>query len=453
MIERPWARSVGDGDGSPAAGLLDAAVVRGWTDRLGCGARDLTDAERIDLIRALEELTCAAASAQLATTADFDESQRAEQAARGVPVERQGRGVAAQVALARRESPHRGQQHLGLARILRRGELPHAQAAFAAGRITEWKVTLLARETACLALADRRAVDAALAANPGRIEAMGDGELVAEARRLAYRLDPESFVERRRRAETDRRVTVRPAPDVMSQLSALLPVKDGVAVHAVLTREADRLRAAGDSRTRGQIMADTLVERVLADPAPQRGRRPGLMVNLVVSDAVLLGACDDPADVDGYGPLDAELARSWVADNARDKGAETWLRRLYVQPETGSLVAMDSRSRIFPSGLASFIRLRDRVCRTPWCDAPVRASDHVRPAARGGPTSGVNGEGLCEACNLAKEARGWQARPRPGPRHAVETTTPTGHTYRSTAPPLVPPRFVEVAPGRWTLVA
>lgn len=105
---------------------------------------------------------------------------------------------------------------------------------------------LLARETACLSLADRLAVDATLAANPDQIEAMGDGELVAETRKLAYRLDPESSVERRRRAESGRRVTLRPAPDVMTHLSALLPVKDGVAIHAVLTREADRLRAAGD---------------------------------------------------------------------------------------------------------------------------------------------------------------------------------------------------------------
>ncbi|MGZ8744421.1 MAG: hypothetical protein ACXWXO_16005 [Nocardioides sp.] len=173
----------------------------------------------------------------------------------------------------------------------------------------------------------------------------------------------------------------------------------------------------------------------------------------MVSDAVLFGTSDEPGTVDGYGPVDADLAREWVADSARDDETPTWLRRLYVRPETGSLVAMDSRSRIFPGGLAAFIRLRDQVCRTPWCDAPIRHSDHVAPAARQGPTSGVNGAGLCEACNLAKEALGWQARPRPGPRHAVETRTPTGHTYRSTAPPLVPPHFVEVSPGRWSLVA
>ena len=59
----------------------------------------------------------------------------------------------------------------------------------------------------------------------------------------------------------------------------------------------------------------------------------------------------------------------------------------------------------------------------------------------GGPTSAENGQGLCVRCNLVKELAGWQARPVIGPgwhRHTVELTTPTGHTYRSTAPPVLP---------------
>ena len=36
------------------------------------------------------------------------------------------------------------------------------------------------------------------------------------------------------------------------------------------------------------------------------------------------------------------------------------LRRLYAVPESGALVAMDSRARAFPEGLTQFIRLRDR---------------------------------------------------------------------------------------------
>ena len=142
----------------------------------------LDDRSRIDAIRSLERLVCAATAAQAALVAELDESQRAEQAALGVPAAQQGRGVAAQVALARRESHHRGQRHLGLAKAVVT-ELPHTWRAWRAGRITEWKATLIARETACLSRDDRAAVDAAVAGDTHRLERMGDRELVAPARR------------------------------------------------------------------------------------------------------------------------------------------------------------------------------------------------------------------------------------------------------------------------------
>ena len=100
---------------------------------------------------------------------------------------------------------------------------------------------------------------------------------------------------------------------------------------------------------------------------------------------------------------------------------------------------MDSRSRYFPAGLADLIRLRDRTCRTPWCEAPIRHTDHIRPAAHGGPTTATNGQGLCQACNHAKQAPGWTQHVTTGPSHEVVTVTPTGATYRSGAPPCPQP--------------
>jgi hypothetical protein len=97
---------------------------------------------------------------------------------------------------------------------------------------------------------------------------------------------------------------------------------------------------------------------------------------------------------------------------------------------------MDSRARLFPPGLRRFIEARDETCRTPYCDAPIRHLDHIVPWHSAGPTSLVNGAGLCEACNHTKEIPGWSARPVAGPRHALQLTTPTGHSYHSTAPPL-----------------
>ena len=346
--------------------------------------------------------------------------------------ERRGRAVAAQVALARRESPHRGRQHVGLAVVL--DEMPCTRQAFRAGRITEWRAMLLARETACLSRADRAGGGPADRRRPGRRSRGWATARSSPGRaRLAYELDPVSFVERRRRAEADRRVSLRPAPDVMSQLSALLPVKDGVAVWAVLSREADRARAAGDERSRGQIMADTLVRRVLN---PGEGdRSPSLMINVVVPDSVLLGDDDGFGWVEHHGPVPGDLLREWIAANA-EQGVDQWVRRLYASPKTGDLVTMDSKARRFEGALADYLRLRDRKCRTLYCDARVRHLDHAEAYADGGPTSAANGQGVCEYCNYAKDALGWSARPRPGPRHTIETVTPTGHRYLSVAPPM-----------------
>jgi hypothetical protein len=88
--------------------------------------------------------------------------------------------------------------------------------------------------------------------------------------------------------------------------------------------------------------------------------------------------------------------------------------------------------------LADFVALRDQRCRTPYCDAPIRHSDHARPYRRGGASSALNGLGMCEACNYTKETPGWQVTTEVAEngRHTAEFTTPTGAHYHSSAPPL-----------------
>ena len=57
----------------------------------------------------------------------------------------------------------------------------------------------------------------------------------------------------------------------MARLTALLPVADGVAVYAALTRSADTVKSSGDDRSKGAIMADQLVERVTGTPGGATG--------------------------------------------------------------------------------------------------------------------------------------------------------------------------------------
>ncbi len=362
---------------------------------------------------------------------------------------------AAQVALARRESPARGSRFPGLANALVT-EMPHTLAALDTGQLNEWRATLLVKETACLSAEDRCAVDEELAADTGTFDGAGDKAIISAARAAAYRRDPRSVTQRASHAATERHVSLRPAPDTMTYLTALLPVAQGVAVHTALTRHADTLRNAGETRTRGQIMADTLVERTTGTP----GGISGVEIQLVMTDRTLFQGDSEPARLPGYGIVPAGWARTLLADNTgntkrgqdgQGPDLKVWLRRLYTAPGSGDLVGADSRARLYPPGLRRFIQARDDTCRTPYCDAPIRHFDHIIPWHDGGPTSQANGAGLCEACNHTKELNGWAARTgapragaqRPGAaktgvgrRHVLEIRTPTGHTYRSTAPPL-----------------
>jgi hypothetical protein len=387
----------------------------------------------IERIAELERVKSAAAAGQARAAAALDLARRAAEAAAGVPAARRGRALAHEVALARRDSPARGGRHLGLAKALVH-EMPHTLRALESGALSEWRATLIVRESACLDVEDRRALDAELCADPAGLDGMGDARVAAAAKAIAYRLDPQAVVDRAAKAEEERTVTIRPAPDTMTYLTALLPVAQGVSVYAALRREAD-MRA--DGRSRGQVMADTLVERVTgraADiPTP-------VAVNLVLTDDSRLGADSTPADMCGYGPIPAAVARAMVARAADDERSRATLRRLYTHPRSGALVAMESRARLFPRALASFIALRDQRCRTPYCDAPIRHRDHAHPWAQGGPTSAVNGLGSCESCNYAKEADGWRVSTSMDENHThtAEFTTPTGHRYRSGAPPRAP---------------
>ena len=321
-----------------------------------------------------------------------------------------------------------------------------------AGWCSEWRALQIAQGTACLSLADRRAIDAALMADRSTTEGWGERRFRAEVDRRAYAADPTAAAARHRKAVGERHTSLRPAADGMVRLSALLPLCEGVSVHATLSRAADSARAAGDERTRGQVMADTLVTRALSETTADGSPVVPVAVQVTVSDGVLLNLPGEQGDRAGWVGAPGVGPVPLCADDVRDLVARAhaeglaWLRRLYVDP-AGQLVAMDSQARTFPAGLAAFLEARDRTCRTPWCDAPVRHRDHVVPHADGGATSAVNGQGLCEGCNHAKESAAWSTivTAALARQHEVETTTASGRRYRSRAPGLPPP----TSPATW----
>ena len=418
--------------------ILDqVAAVDGQPPAVGL----LPDAARIDQLRLLEELKAVAAAAQARVTVAFDRSQRAQQHAWGVPREQIGRGVADQVALARGVAASQGSRHLGFATAM--AEMPHTLGLLTRGEISEWVATLLVRETAILTLEDRTAVDERLCAmtvdtetgeiTPPAVLGWTPRRVEAAARALAAELDPEAAVKRAAKATRDRRVTIRPAPDTMAYVTGLLPVAQGVAAWANLRNSARAIKSAGDQRSESQIMADLFVERLTGQAT---ATAVPVEIQLVMTPDSLLGRSEQPARI-GAEVLPAATAR----DLAGQPHAPTWLRRLFVDPETGCPTSADPRRRRFNEDDARFIRLRDQHCRHPRCDGAISDLDHIHRFTDGGATTRANGQGLCEAHHLVKEMPGWHSSvsdPRTG-RHTVSLTTPTGHTYRSQAPPALGP--------------
>lgn len=406
----------------------------------GCSAGEL-----VDLIGQLEDIKnqCSAAQTHAALALkDTRETQATTPGEREVA----HRSVVSEIALARRESPHRARTLLGLATALHT-ELPHTLTHLAAGRISEYRATLVAKETACLEPEDRLTADRELAED---LPSWSNREVAAHARHIAYTLDPHSVVTHIERAEADRRVTIRPAPACMALITALLPVAQGVAVHATLLRAAESAHATGDARARAQVMADTLVTRITGQDSAEA---VPVEVHLVITDDTLLGEGDTPARLTGYGPIPPAIARRLLTDpqpgtandggsgndsdapNDTDTQTRQWIRRLYTHPTTGQLIAMESTRRLFPPGLRRYIATRDaNTCRTPWCGAPIAHIDHVTPARNGGPTTATNGQGLCIHCNQTKEAPGWDAHAHPD--GTITLTTPTRHTHTTRPPPL-----------------
>ena len=133
---------------------------------------DADEATLVNGIAELEHLKCVAAAGQARLTAALDLKRRTREAAEGVPAAKRCRGLASEIALARHDSPNRGGRHLGFARALIH-EMPHTLAALEAGALSEWRATLIVRESACLSVEDRGKLDVEIVRGPIRTRRQG----------------------------------------------------------------------------------------------------------------------------------------------------------------------------------------------------------------------------------------------------------------------------------------
>jgi Domain of unknown function (DUF222)/HNH endonuclease len=217
-------------------------------------------------------------------------------------------------------------------------------------------------------------------------------------------------------------VVFTPQDDGITELWALLPAQGPALIEAVLHSLAS---GQTDALSADQRRADALIDvftRVLADPnlPEQHGQRPA--INVTVSLGTLLGCDEQPAHLDGYGPITAALARHLATDETG-----TW-RRLITDP-TGQLLDPGRRTYRPAANLTDHILARDHTYTFPGCPRPAKLCDldHGQAWSDGGATTTENISALCQRHHNAKHHAGWRVhRRRDG---TLEWTSPTGHHY------------------------
>ncbi len=396
---------------------------------------DVDDAALVEMVAGWERISSWAAAAQASVLAEMGRRRQWSPDEEFLPSE-----VAARLAITGRAAGNK----VDLA--IRLEHSPAVADALATGALDVAKATALTRSTAHLGLATARTVqEAVLDRAPG----LTCPQLRNAVRRLELTLDPQAAAERHERAKEDRAVTLTPASDSMAWLTAYLPADDAMRVMTgidLLARDGDCGRP-DDYRGIDARRADALVD-VFSDVldtgtwsggsvdaagrghagsvarARRRYRHPHL--NVTASASTLLSLDDAPAELTGYGPIPATMARKI--------GARSTWEPLLVDDRTGAMLARAGRSYRPGPVLTGDVIRRDVTCTFPGCRTPAAQSDldHIEPFDRDRPaaeqTHHANLHALCRYHHRLKTHSGWRVERDPSTGITI-WHAPTGHAY------------------------
>lgn len=145
-------------------------------------------------------------------------------------------------------------------------------------------------------------------------------------------------------------------------------------------------------------------------------------IRITVPLSTLMGSSNEAGDLEGYGPIPAEVARANAAGGL-------W-KRLVTDPLTNRVIEATARRYEPPSWLREQVIANEPYCTAPGCNTAARLADldHGIPFPQG-PTAQWNLHPLCRHHHrLKSEGHLGYTSPEPG---VHEWTTPTGHRYRT----------------------
>ncbi|PTT60268.1 HNH endonuclease signature motif containing protein, partial [Arthrobacter sp. HMWF013] len=150
----------------------------------------------------------------------------------------------------------------------------------------------------------------------------------------------------------------------------------------------------------------------------------------------LLGLTEEPAMLDGYGPVPASMARDLVAN-----GADSF-HRVLVDPRDGAPLEISRTSYRLTKAMRNWLRMRDGKCSFPGCSNQSldNEADHLLAWHHGG-TTGISNLGqLCARHHRLKHAVGWRSTPATK-NEPPGWVSPSGRKYRGEHQDWEPPRW------------
>ncbi|MES2171069.1 MAG: DUF222 domain-containing protein, partial [Actinomycetota bacterium] len=181
---------------------------------------------------------------------------------------------------------------------------PLSWQSFRLGEISPANARVIAEFAATLPEQPAGAFDAAIADYATRL---APARFRTYVRRQIERISADTTVERHESKLAERRASFEPGLDGMAWISAYLPADVATSAMARLDAEALARSASSDeTRTLPQLRADIFGEWMtgVGSTAPV-GVRLGVLIPMMT----LLGLSEQPASLEGYGPIDAETAR------------------------------------------------------------------------------------------------------------------------------------------------
>ena len=248
------------------------------------------------------------------------------------------------------------------------------------------------------------------------------GQLAARIRRLCVETDPGEAKTRFEEALLERRVVSQASPDGTADLYGMgLPPERVAAITRFLDKTARSLKANGDPRSMDQLRADIYLD--LLQGTQVGGGQQRAMVDITVDLATLVGLDEKAAEIPGYGPVIADIARQVAQE--QEKAEWRWA----VTDHNNRVVHTGITTRRPTTAQKRHVQARFRYCVFPGCRMSSADCDldHRVAVADGGPTTTCNLAPLCRHHHRVKHEAPWKPTVQPNGDHTWLSRL--GHTY------------------------